>query len=152
MEQVRKPNPYVIPGLVRRPIPMDRVKLILEKHGKLWFLHTLLDIVCRQQNVTKLSVFSRSRKPDVVFARHLLRFYGYELFKNYISLSEIAMFIANGRSKDHSLVSKSRNMVMDTIDQNSEWGANLRTAIQAIDFKLNQISIDESDSTNRKGR
>ena len=152
MEQMRKPNSYVAPGLIRSPLSPNKVVKILTQHGKLWFLTTLFDIICKEQKVSKIAVFSTSRKPELVIARHLFRFYGWELLKDRVPYGDIALFLTNGRNRDHSIILRSKDLIVNSLDAKDDWGKNLRASIQNIDFKLNQISIDESDSTNRKGR
>lgn len=151
MEQVKKhQSAYVIPGTRRNPISKEHVNRLIQARGTKLLLTSLMNIVCKELGVSSREVFSKSRNPDFVFARHLLRYYGWELMGHVIPLSEVALFITNGRQNDHASVIRSKRLVLNSLDGKDDWSKKVLQTLYKIDEQLNQLKTDESHSTDRK--
>lgn len=153
MEQVRKnPSPYVVPGTTRMPMEQELSRKVIATYGTKWFLSALLDIICKELEVSKVDIHSMSRKAEIVMARHLFRYYGWELMNSFVSLNDVALFVSNGRMADHSSVIRSRKIIQESINSKDAWADKILQYMFLIDSRLNQITIDEDNSTNRKSR
>lgn len=139
---------YSAPGTKRNPMNSNLVRKVITIYGTQWFLETIMNIVCTITKVKASDIYSKTRKREVILVRHLLRYYGWELLNSSVSLRQVSMFVSNGRTRDHSIVINSREVIKEAIEGRDEWASSILNYMHEIDFQLNQITVHESNSNN----
>lgn len=148
MEQIRKVNAYVAPGLLRSNVSQQTASIIIQTHGAEWFLDRIIVAVLLATKLTLRDITSKKRDRPLVIARHLIRFYGWELLRSSMALAQIEFRMTMGRKLDHSNVIRSKDLVKEALVLNDAMSSEIKRLIGIIDYELNKIPLNESNSTN----
>lgn len=152
MEQIKKPNPYSTPGTRRVPMNIELINKAVRVHASAWLLNTIMDVVCTTMDVTREEIHSKKRIRNITLARHLVRYYAWEILGNQVKLGDICYFVTNGRNSDHSIVINSRDIIHTAMEGRDQWANGVIRYMHEIDSQLNKIYIDESNSSHGSRR
>lgn len=150
MEQVKQlPNAYLIPGL---PVHkhLDIVQLFDGKGAfdviiNIVSIESTLIVARDKASIKEVKIqdiTGKSRKREIVRARHLTMYFCAELLSHRISLADISLWIRNYRSKpDHSSIIHGRDIVKDALnkDMRGAYAESILELHQIIDNRIKQI-------------
>ena len=104
------------------------------------FQERIIDTVCKELGVNRPSLFSESRRGEVVLARHI----SYKILYNYtnVTLSTLSEVF---KKKNHSSVSIALRTIQDRIDTSKQCSILYDTIIKEIERIRNEEQLATRD-------
>jgi len=100
------------------------------------FQNRIINTVCRELGVSRPSIFSSSRRGEVVLARHI----SYKILYNYTNVTLITLG-EEFKKKSHSSVSTALNTIQNRIDTDKKCAIIYDTIIKKIEEIQNEEQL-----------